>query len=433
MKCPWCGKEISGAVNKCPHCSAEIRQPSPAAGGSRQERVNCPHCGKEVIKGAYRCVRCGKPLAAGTNVPTPAAASAVCPYCGKEIMPNASKCRECGKTIMTTKAPQPAAKPEKINCPSCGKEISSAEAKCPECGKEIAQPKAAPVDPDKCPRCGKQVPSGKLFCGFCGAKMDRPKISLPLDIEPRENLPISQYAVAALPVAVAAALSFLFLKNRLISLIPGLAAIALAVFAIGKIRRSSPGDRRGLALCVSAIFITISGLISPLVTLFVLIFSVLMAGFVIFYFWSHKTFGNRVTFSIIVVVGFGLLILWDFLIGPTIRHFHKPAPAVVLKQDLLRLQAAQKIFYFANHRYAKSFQELDWQPDQNGEFAFFLDPQTSVQPKDHNYPLPENLSPFTADEEFLVIAVGNIDQDETLDVWSMDSFNLIEHLRDDTK
>jgi hypothetical protein len=100
--------------------------------------------------------------------------------------------------------------------------------------------------------------------------------------------------------------------------------------------------------------------------------------------------------------------------------------------EMSRIAFAQSKFMQREGRYAYSFAELDWRP-QSGVYSFymgddsFLSSQQSVIAKT----LPQEYSAFATDTIYQVVAVSNIDKDETPDIWIMRDGNKPKHEIDD--
>jgi ankyrin repeat protein len=104
------------------------------------------------------------------------------------------------------------------------------------------------------------------------------------------------------------------------------------------------------------------------------------------------------------------------------------------KKELKDLSRAQSDYYDQNnHAYATTFQELGWTPDPASNYAFFLADDV-IQPKAGGpYQMPAGSKATVSAKGFNIIAVGNIDDDPTLDVWAMENGIELKNLVNDVE
>jgi hypothetical protein len=77
-----------------------------------------------------------------------------------------------------------------------------------------------------------------------------------------------------------------------------------------------------------------------------------------------------------------------------------------------------EVAYFGeNNTYAQTFQDLAWSPEGETRYAYLL-PMDEIQPnlRGPYYP-PPGMGPEVTGTGFSVMAVGNIDCDDTPDIW----------------
>ena len=397
--------------------------------------MKCPNCGKEVLPGAYKCVGCGKALPSGPAAAVPVKPKALCPHCRKEILAGASKCHHCGKTIKHGQA-APIAASEKQKCPSCGAEVSAGAAKCQQCGKDLAPIPAQPLDPNKCPKCGKTVPPEKAFCGSCGTKLNRAPITqppLPEDLPepPAITGVILGLALGTVAASVVADLAHLIAESLIAGIIIAMASIAMGGFVLFKTRLKAPPWVSILA--IAGMFLSRFSLVLPRPALFLLIVFISVVGFFAFKAFLGRKLGKTTAASVAFLVGFSFMLLSGFIAEKVFGIFITTPPTDEAKFNLSQFQMLQRMYLARNRKYAITFDELGWQPANRKNYAYFLGPDLSIQPTDNNYKLPEGINSFVSEGGYQLIAVGNIDKDETLDVWSIQSDYPLEHLVNDVK
>ena len=82
-------------------------------------------------------------------------------------------------------------------------------------------------------------------------------------------------------------------------------------------------------------------------------------------------------------------------------------------------------------RVPDNFQALGMQLSPNRRYAYFLGNDVSQPDLGGPYRLPPDLDSDPDQSGAVVFAVGNIDTDQTLDVWKIDSTGKLVHLQDD--
>lgn len=100
-----------------------------------------------------------------------------------------------------------------------------------------------------------------------------------------------------------------------------------------------------------------------------------------------------------------------------------------VQQELASLSAAQAQFFANNQRYCRTFEECDLAslsgPDSS--YVFFMGDDASVSAENELLRLEAaalmesmGIEPVVTGDGFLAVAVGNIDSDSDLDVWTVD-------------
>jgi len=111
-------------------------------------------------------------------------------------------------------------------------------------------------------------------------------------------------------------------------------------------------------------------------------------------------------------------------------------------QDRLQLQEEVKtnlqaiyvaeLSYFSNaNTYSPHFNDINWYPLADHHYAYFL-PDETIQPDvTEPYALPTGLAPAVGAYGFTAVAVGNIDCDAALDVWTINDAKVMHNLTND--
>jgi len=101
------------------------------------------------------------------------------------------------------------------------------------------------------------------------------------------------------------------------------------------------------------------------------------------------------------------------------------------KINLSAIFTMQAMFQGERDTYAHTFNEMGWEPSGTHAYTYFLGKDEIQAKKGGPYQLPANVKAKVGKEEFLAVAVANIDRDDTLDVWTIDHEKNFENLVDD--
>jgi len=101
------------------------------------------------------------------------------------------------------------------------------------------------------------------------------------------------------------------------------------------------------------------------------------------------------------------------------------------KSNLSAIFNMQMAFHGDKDTYAHTFNEMGWEPEGTHAYTYFLDKDEIQAKKGGPYQLPANVKAKVGKEEFLAVAVANIDRDDTLDVWAIDQSKVLQNLVDD--
>jgi len=412
MKCPACGKDLSTNLAKCPYCGSQILsdqpapkasqpaakppQPAPTAGRPvSQDTLKCPNCGKEHIKGAYKCLKCGVLLSSGEAIPSdPSAQRDLCPFCGKEVVKGASKCRSCGKTILHGQA---VAKPAPVE--------QKPAAPGQPAQRPVAPTRAAPAD-------GAVQP--------VAARPGQSQIKIPAPGPEEDPAKLSSVAEGLAFAGCLAGLisTFLYAVLRVFTVAAIPAGIGLLLGVVGLVLNRMRGPMKVKVVSIGSIVIALSGLVMPTLTFFAGLLFFAFSGLSEIYNFLNRSSGKGVASGVVFVVGMGFcgtVGLCVMLFGDVLL----PIANAEAKRNLIVYQALQTKYFEKNRRYASNFEELDWRPGGQKNYAYYMTPVMYIQPLGKSYTLPETVEPEVSDTGYVFAAVGNIDQDQDLDVWTI--------------
>jgi len=105
--------------------------------------------------------------------------------------------------------------------------------------------------------------------------------------------------------------------------------------------------------------------------------------------------------------------------------------------NLKLIYKAEKEYHSRNGEYSASFEKLNWVHKDRDRFCYQLSDSAIFKPaseyEKYDCTLPPGIKPFVSKDRFLIIAVGNIDNDATLDVWSINEKKELKNLVDDVE
>ncbi len=116
----------------------------------------------------------------------------------------------------------------------------------------------------------------------------------------------------------------------------------------------------------------------------------------------------------------------------------QPAKTETAPEDLESERILETVYvaqekYFGEHNtYSQTFRNLKWGPAEKYDYALFL-PEEAVQPETGGpFKLPGGLKAYVTQDAFTAVIAGNIDDDQTLDVWWINDSKDIRHVIDDS-
>lgn len=115
-------------------------------------------------------------------------------------------------------------------------------------------------------------------------------------------------------------------------------------------------------------------------------------------------------------------------VGPGVSS---PRRQAEVKMNLMDIFTKESGFHWDQGGYSDTFDKLGWAPAGQTRYSYFLPGQVIPALHGGPYQLPPDIQPEVSDTGFTVIAAGNIDNDPTLDVWSINDRKLLTNLVND--
>jgi type II secretory pathway pseudopilin PulG len=234
-----------------------------------------------------------------------------------------------------------------------------------------------------CPKCGQQLPDGSQICPSC--EIPTPQPQQPFSTQPTVmGQPVKIYSLATISIVI----SVLGICSW--GLLGILGAI-LGVIALVKINNSN-GQLGG----------------------------------------KNRAIGGMVAGGTTFIIGFIILPIIAAIAIPSFLTFQMKAKQAEAKVTLKEIAQYQEIYYIDNGKYGNSFEEIGVPPHmQTQRYAIFMD-QSVMQPINKGpYDLPFETATYVNEDSYLLVAAGNIDSDEVLDVWVLAQDGNLVHVSDD--
>ncbi len=263
---------------------------------------------------------------------------------------------------------------------------------CPRCGKQL------PVDATACPSCNAQVYPNSAEERSPAAPGDH-KLKGKSSPEQQPSEPprgayaplpqrpsTSGMAIASMVLGILGVISFGYLG------ILGVIGLILGIVAISKINKSE-GQISGKGMAIAGV---VTGSISTLLFIIVLI-------------------------GIIAALAI-----------PNFIKMQAKSKQSEAKTNLAVIFTFQVVYHGENNTYADSFDKIGWEPEGQNLYTYYLADDSIPSKKGPVYDLPYDVQTKVEQREFIAVAVGNIDVDETLDVWTIDDEKRFRNVQDDT-
>jgi type IV pilus assembly protein PilA len=126
-----------------------------------------------------------------------------------------------------------------------------------------------------------------------------------------------------------------------------------------------------------------------------------------------------------VIVGFVWLPLLVAIAVPNFLRFQARAKQSEAKVNLKEAYAAEKSYFAEFERYTEDPAEHDWRPKLGSRYTYYIGKNVFAPTFKEATTLaaPEDAQSYVRDDAFRLVAVGNLDSDDTLDVWVIDENN----------
>ena len=101
------------------------------------------------------------------------------------------------------------------------------------------------------------------------------------------------------------------------------------------------------------------------------------------------------------------------------------------RKNLEQIYDKEMDYFRLHHKFAESFSELDWKPEMDEVYTYFIGKDSIQSGQGTHYGLPPDIKSFSNDTNFQAVAVGNIDHDATMDIWSINEKKAISNILND--
>jgi len=152
---------------------------------------------------------------------------------------------------------------------------------------------------------------------------------------------------------------------------------------------------------------------------------------------------ERPSFAGLVLLIISISIFWAIAV-PNFLKYSSPAKVSEAKTNLGAIYVAQLSYFSRTNTYAggpDTFKIINWEPAGQNRYAYSC--QGAMIPNKlslgiHYTPMPDGRWPVATKPQssktgFTCMAVGNIDNDETLDVWSINDGKILRNDQNDKK
>ena len=212
-----------------------------------------------------------------------------------------------------------------------------------------------------CPQCGNQFPEEEAGCPCCASRsLEQPAPPTSPPAPTGRPMRTSRLAIFSLVLSIL----LLPLGLNIVGLILGLVALVRI--------RNRPGKLKGRGLAIGAIII---GLV-----------------------WN-----------ICLIIAF----------PSEFKRFRARAQQVEAKDNLGEIYTMEVSYFGEKNAFADSFRAMKWAPQGLPRYSYFLPGEAIQASVGGPYQLPAGIKPAVSQNAFTVVAVGNVDSDPTLDVWTI--------------
>lgn len=246
-----------------------------------------------------------------------------------------------------------------------------------------------------CTSCGSELTEGSAVCPQCNAEQVADQAPPPPAAPP--TAPPPGAAPLQAPLAAGSKTSGLAIASLILSLLgfvsgallclPG---VILGFVALSKIKKSN-GQLGGKGLAIAGICVG-GGLLA-------ILFLAIVAAVVI-----------------------------PLLLDPGMASRAKQSEA---KQNLGAIFTCEVAYFVENNTYGSNFNGLGWAPEGENRYAYFIAEDVIQARAGGPYQIPASIETYANQENFQALAIGNIDKDDTLDVWAIDDTKFLKNLVND--
>lgn len=132
----------------------------------------------------------------------------------------------------------------------------------------------------------------------------------------------------------------------------------------------------------------------------------------------------------------GIILVSAVIAIPNFLKFSSKSPQSEAKTNLGAIYVAQ-LSYFSNaNTYANgpdTFKLINWEPAGQNRYAYYCQgamipnkyTKQMLIPPDPDWKWPVEIWPATSQDSFTCLAIGNVDKDDTLDVWSINDAKIL--------
>jgi type II secretory pathway pseudopilin PulG len=249
-----------------------------------------------------------------------------------------------------------------------------------------------------CPNCGAQIPEGSTTCPNCHASLQpgAPQATTPPPVPPPSPAAMAKtsgMAIASMILGILGVISFGYF------FLLGLIGIILGIVALRKIS-GSPEQLKGKGMAIAGI----------------------------------ATGGVSIFFALLLVA----------IAIPSFIKFSGKAKQSEAKTNLGAIFTAMQSYYLEWNTYPARgniegqnygcFELIGFQPEGTSRYSYFCGDHVIQATDGGPYEIPPGVDPPYSNEfSFRVLAVGNIDSDDTLDVWELNENKVIRNIIDDVE
>ena len=126
-----------------------------------------------------------------------------------------------------------------------------------------------------------------------------------------------------------------------------------------------------------------------------------------------------------------LLLLLVAIAIPNFLKFQSKAKQSEAKLNLGSVYGNQIAYFGEYNKYSETFDDLNWTPEGTTRYSYFVGDDVIQATIGGPYSMPSMAESFVNDDGFQIVAVGNIDNDDTLDVWIMNDSKNLTNIIDD--